>query len=282
MLHFLTTVKQITLMTGLILLILISFTSYVPSRIMRINVLDVGQGDSIYVESMDGYSILIDVGFDNSVVFELPKIQSGNKKFIDYLVITHYDFDHVGGLTELLMRYEIGTAFLPYLPAQDDPDYKVIEILDSNRISFEVVDADEYLDFGCCATIDFVWPKDNVVVSDSNDSSVGVVLTYQDFDIYMAGDLSLEYEIESLEGINKDFEVFKLGHHGSRTSTSATMLDQIRVEYGIISAGLDNKYGHPHKEVLELLTEYEVVYLTTYENGNIQISTDGFSYSIDY
>jgi competence protein ComEC len=275
-------VKQITLMTGLILLILISFTSYVPSRIMRINVLDVGQGDSIYVESMDGYSILIDVGFDNSVVFELPKIQSGNKKFIDYLVITHYDFDHVGGLTELLMRYEIGTAFLPYLPAQDDPDYKVIEILDSNRISFEVVDADEYLDFGCCATIDFVWPKDNVVVSDSNDSSVGVVLTYQDFDIYMAGDLSLEYEIESLEGIDKDFEVFKLGHHGSRTSTSATMLDQIRVEYGIISAGLDNKYGHPHKEVLELLTEYEVVYLTTYENGNIQISTDGFSYSIDY
>jgi competence protein ComEC len=275
-------VKHILPILIILLSILTLWESNYGGEIMRINMLDVGQGDSIYVESPDKYSLLIDVGYDNSVVFELSNVKSNSIDQIDYLVLTHFDFDHVGGLAELLKRYRIGLTLLPYVPESDESDYKIIELLLDYDIPFVAVVSGEALKLGCCVDIDFIWPPTNQNIYEPNDSSIGMILTYNDFNLYAAGDLSANFELDSLQNIDIDFEILKVGHHGSKTSTTIDLLEKIDVEYALISAGLDNRYGHPHPEVLDMLEVQGAQHLGTYEHGTITVHTDGYAYSIGY
>lgn len=279
MLRFQLIVKQMVVMVLVWVLILTGVGSFRWYGIMRTRILDVGQGDSILIQSPDEFTMLIDTGFDNSVVFQLSQFVS---KSIDLLVLTHFDMDHVGGLREVLSRFEVGVVLVPYIPTLDDNDYAIIEILNEFKVEYLVINSTMEFSLGCCVDVNVLWPDAGFETSDSNDYSIVLLIRYKDFEILTTGDLSKSYEELAVSRYSSDFEVVKLGHHGSKTSTSGNYLEMTKPEVAVISSGKDNKYGHPHQEVLDLLSSQGIDTKNTADVGTISIYSDGHSFSLDY
>jgi len=125
--------------------------------------------------------------------------------------------------------------------------------------------------------IDILFPDRSTIEWDANTASIVVRLVYGDTSFLLTGDSPkrIEEYITSLDGGWLSASVLKLGHHGSRTSTSEFFLGIVNPQYAVISAGTDNRYGHPHKEVMDMLNQFEIPSLATYESGTIIFESDG-------
>jgi len=246
-------------------------------RLLTVAFLDVGQGDAIFIESPSGNQILLDGGPDNSVLRELSKIMPFYDRSINTVIASHPDKDHIGGLPEALKRYQVDMIIEPGV-SNDTAVYNEFEKL-IKELSIEKniarrgmrvwLDKNIYLEI--------LFPDRDTDGWDTNDASIVVRLLYGDTSFILSGDSSKKMEeyIVSLDGSALHSDVLKLGHHGSKTSTSEIFLAAVSPEYAIVSAGKDNRYGHPHKEVMDMIKEFEISSLATYENGTIIFQTDG-------
>ena len=251
--------------------------------ILTVAFLNVGQGDAILIESPDGNQILIDGGPNAKVLHELGGVLPFYDRFLDVILATHPDKDHTAGLADVFHRFGVGAYFL----SGAESDNGMNEILDAASAK---ASAKKYLarqgmriDLGRGAMLDILFPDRDATHLETNTSSIVAKLSYGETSFLFTGDSPKAIE-EYLAGENEygenaegvlDVDVLKLGHHGSRTSTSEIFLDATTPQYAIISAGKDNRYGHPHQEVLSLLAAHRIPALNTADTGTIIFQSDG-------
>ena len=252
---------------------------------INVTVLDVGQGDGIFIKGPKGNTYLIDGGSSDVKKAGKYRIESFLKSQgvgkIDYVFISHGDGDHISGIVEMIGRMNIGIAIETIvLPGEEFWDEELTGLAHlAMEKGVRVVSmkagqmfAEGELTFNCLAPLE--------VTGDGNADSMVLALNYKEFNMLFTGDVEKEGEeiltdclMEKYPSVS--WEVLKVAHHGSKNSTSEEFLESILPSYALISAGRNNSYGHPHDETLERLTDAGCKILSTQENGAITIVTDG-------
>ncbi|MDO8728788.1 MAG: ComEC/Rec2 family competence protein [bacterium] len=250
-----------------------------PSDILAVYFLDVGQGDAILIDSPRHSRVLVDGGANRKVLSELGKILPFADKRIDVMVETHPDKDHIGGLPEVVSRYDVGLFLEPGVESENNIDDELKNRLEQKNIPKLLAKRGMVINFGDGAKFQILFPLYGQDVSnwETNSASIVARLVYKDKSFLLTGDSPIRIENVLLNfGQNLlDSNVLKAGHHGSRTSTSLVYAEAVSPEYAVISAGLDNTYGHPHKEVLDILEKIGAKIVSTTESSTIKFETDG-------
>lgn len=247
---------------------------------MKVVFLDVGQGDSIYIEAPNGRQVLIDGGPDAKLLSSLAKVMPFADRSIDMVIATHPDADHIGGLPILLDNYKV-TSIMENGATSTSSVYASLE----DKISKDKVNKiiahrgmRIILDDKKNIYLDILYPDRDISNMDSNEGSIVCKLVYGKDSFMFTGDAT-SYVENLIEWNESDAtlhsNVLKLGHHGARTSSSLLWLEKVDPEVAIISAGKNNKYGHPHKETLDRLSSLHIPYLSTMDLGNIMFESDG-------
>jgi competence protein ComEC len=239
--------------------------------------LDVGQGDAIYIETPDGVQLLIDGGPDGTVLRELPLVMPWWDRRIDMILATHPDKDHIGGLVDVLTRYEVGKI----IRTENESDTAVasaFSFMSAEEVGAitHLARAGDMIQLGASTTLTVYSPASDPTTWESNNASIVTKLTYGEIDFMLTGDASVgteEWMVDEYGGLLAS-EVLKLGHHGSRTSTADNFLDTVHPTYAIVSAGADNRYGHPHEEVMAKVQARNIQLLDTL-GGAVVFRSDG-------
>lgn len=240
--------------------------------------LDVGQGDALFVESPTGTQILVDGGSPRKILSELTLAMSPFDRHIDALIITNPDADHVGGFLEVLKNYKVDQVFEPGT-TNDSRIYQNLKAeLNKKNIPVTLLGKGMRLDLGGGAVIDVLFPDRDVSFWDTNAGSAVVKLIYGNTSVLLTGDSTIETEKIILaefpaSGLKSD--ILKVGHHGSRSSSSNDFIKAVSPTYAVISSGRDNPYGHPHQEVVDDLILLGTKVFRTDLLGTITMKSDG-------
>jgi competence protein ComEC len=256
------------------------FIENAPNKFLKINFLDVGQGDAIFIETLDKRQMLIDGGPDLSILEKLGKTMPFYDRYIDVILLSHPEQDHLNGLIEVLKRYDVGVIVMAGI-VRDTEQYKEFaNLIKSKKISVYIAYNRGTINFGPSAGelhFNILSPLENMngkKLSDSNNYSIVGKLIYKNFSALFTGDIEKSAENKLIKtGADLKSSIIKIAHHGSKTSNSENFLKAVNALMAIIEVGKDNQYGHPHQEVLDRLKNLLV--LQTGINGNIQILTDG-------
>ncbi|MFA5052394.1 MAG: ComEC/Rec2 family competence protein [Patescibacteria group bacterium] len=249
---------------------------------LRATFFDIGQGDSTLIQTPSHQSILIDAGPDTTVLSKLGETLPFYDRRIDLVILTHCHADHEGGLAAVLERYDVGQVIWSGVGDQSPGCVAWQDVSRQKKIPVHVVSAGERYDFGA-AEMDIVYPLNHQSVAsygkDLNMTSLVSRLTYQDTSFLFTGDAPVEIEQELLKqrNITLASDVLKVGHHGSRYSSSLEFLQAIRPQFVVISVGAGNSYGHPHLAVLNRLAYLGINTLRTDEYGDVVCVSDGRS-----
>lgn len=246
---------------------------------LQVHFLDVGQGDSALIETPTGVQVLVDGGANASVLRRLSKKTSFFDRDIDVVIGTHPDKDHIGGLIDVLERYTVGMILTTENKGETDTSalYNKLKTAEGAEIILARRGQEIHLD--ASTTLRILFPDSDPKDMETNTSSIVFQLIYGDSVFMFTGDSpkSIEEYLVLVEGESLKSDVLKLGHHGSRTSTSKLYLDEVRPAIAIVSAGKDNSYGHPHVEVTDLLFNKRIEVLETSKEGTITLLSDGNS-----
>lgn len=239
--------------------------------------LDVGQGDAIFIEAPNGNQMLIDGGKGKGVLAQLSKVMPLYDKSIDVVLATHPDADHIGGLPAVFEYFDVRTFIEPGV-SSDTAVYEALEksVIEENAKKI-LARRGMKIDLGEGTSFLVLFPDRDVTDFETNTASIAGILTYGESSFLLTGDSPKEIEnyLVFLDAEGLDVDVLKVGHHGSRTSTSKAFAAAISPEYAVISAGKNNSYGHPHAEVLQILSENDVQVVRTDEMGTIIFTSDG-------
>ena len=252
-----------------------------PDNLTHVYFLDVGQGDAIFLKTAEQFRILIDGGPDANLMNSLDRLVPPWDRHLDLVVLTHPHADHVSGLIEAVKRYSIDEFLFNGMAYESMTYTTLLQMVGDKQIKMATADVSHDYMFGR-ATFSTIYPSaDDQPFNDLNDSSVVNVFNYGNFRLLLTGDISTAVENDLIaRGLLSDVDVLKVAHHGSRTSTSQNFLRAVTPAVGVISAGHDNKFGHPHAETLERLQQAGVQVYRTDENGTVEVVTDGERYII--
>lgn len=257
----------------LLFVVYIFIKKHEANRPLKVAFLDVGQGDAIYIEAPNKKQILIDGGRDQKVLSELSRIMPFSDRSIDIVMSTHPDADHIGGLEHVLDRYTTEIFFDTGARSGTKTYQSLVDTIKDKEISHVVArrGTDIVLDQKNNIVLHIIFPDHSIFDSDTNDSSLTTMLSFEDHKILLTGDLSSEKELYLLDidGEKLNSDILKIGHHGSRTSSAPEFIEIVSPEMAIISAGENNSYGHPHKEVTDLLNSMGIKYMETSKEGTI-------------
>lgn len=246
---------------------------------LQVSFLDVGQGDSIYIKAFGKTDMLIDGGKNGDVLLQnLSATMDAFDNQIDVLVITHPDEDHSGGLVSVVRDYKIGAIFISGNISDNKNYNQILEIAGQEKIPTFKAEAGTniFLDKDKEIVFEVLSPKGEVLFEESNSTSIFGRLVYGKSEFMLTGDAGVEIEdIVLKEAKYIDSDVLKLGHHGSKTSTSMNFLKAVDPEVVIISAGENNSYGHPHQDVMDRVQSLNIKSLATYDLGIITFLSDG-------
>ncbi len=240
--------------------------------------LNIGQGEALFIESPSGTQILVDGGPPRKILSELSRIMSPFDRFIDAIIITNPDQDHIGGFMDVLKVYKVGRVFESGTRNNSKTYQNLIEEIENKNIPRVLARKGMKLHLGGGVVIDILFPDRDVSTWTTNDGSVVAKLTYDNIKIMLTGDATLKTEkiiLNENSGADLQSTILKVGHHGSVTSTSESFLKVISPSYAFISDGKNNKYGHPHQEVLDALFLFGIKVFRTDLLGSIIIKSDG-------
>ncbi len=248
-------------------------------NVLTVAFLDVGQGDSILIRAPNSQIMLIDGGRSTNLAQQviIPKLHEWGAQQVDVLIPTHPDQDHIAGLAGVLENFPVKTAALTgQVHTTQIYERLLTDIRDKTADSIKVRTG-AAIPFDPAVKIDVLNPDDQAVASDdTNNASIVIKLTYGSTSFLLTGDAELPANKAMLDhGFDVRSTVLKLGHHGSRTSTNEDWLRQVQPQLGIISAGKDNSFGHPHPEVIAALEKLGISYIRTDEHGTITVTSDG-------
>lgn len=248
-----------------------------PKSFARISFLDVGQGDAILIQARNGNQVLFDSGPNRKVLSELSKEMPFFDRSLDIVIATHPDADHIGGFPEIIKRYDTKFFIEPGISAETSHYRELKERLKIKNIPQLKARRGMVLDMKDGSFVEILFPDRDVSGLDPNDASIIARYVFGENCFLLTGDASQKMEEYFLD-LEKDSigcDVLKAGHHGSKTSSSDSFVSAVSPSIAIISAGKDNRYGHPHKEVLDVLEKYNIEVFNTAESGTIRLETDG-------
>jgi competence protein ComEC len=271
--------KQIVAITFLAVFILIIFSlelaHYKNSRMapLEISFLDIGQGDAILINYLHQYQILIDGGpSGKKVLTELSKVMPPFDDKIEVIIITHPDRDHFTGLIDVVKKYQVGLILINGQKSDDELWQEFQTIIKEKKIQKQVAGEGSKLNIGERIRFKFFNPdKIEENKKANNDNSIVSRLDYGDNSFLFTGDASFNAEADMIfdqEDIDVDW--LKVGHHGSKFSTSKFFLARVTPQVSIISVG-ENDYGHPTKETLQRLKDSNSRILRTDQLGTITV-----------
>ena len=268
---------------------------------LKIAFLNIGQGDSIFIETPHGNQILIDGGPSGKVLQELGKQMSFFDNSIDMIIVTNPDKDHIGGFLDVLKRFDVSTEIEPGT-VSSTAVYKEFTKKIAQEGAKKII-AQRGMDFLLDTDVHLLilFPDKDVSTFSTNDGSIVAKLVYKNTSVMLTGDAPEKTEkyLDALE--TRDFafsatssttsatsttstlaniahlksDILKVGHHGSKSATSQEFLENVLPSYAVISAGKNNSYGHPSPEVTDRLTKNKIPILGTYAEGTIVFESDG-------
>jgi competence protein ComEC len=246
---------------------------------LQVVFLDVGQGDSILILAPNGQTMLVDGGRTIEMADRviLPQLKAWGAQQVDVLVVTHPDADHISGLVGVLEKFPVAlVALTGDQHATQIYERLLLDIRDKNIKALKVRTGTP-IPFDPAVKLDVLGPDEAAVNQDNtNDGSIVIKLTYGATSFLLTGDAEFAENLAILRrGADVRSTVLKLGHHGSSTSTDENWLRAVQPQLGVISAGADNPYGHPHAEVINALNKLGIPYIRTDEHGTITVTSDG-------
>lgn len=249
------------------------------AQMLTVSFLDVGQGDAIFIEAPNGNQLLIDSGKGSQILRGLGRAMGFFDHTLDAVVATHPDADHIGGFPDVFQRYRVGAVFVSGV-LDEGGDAQAFDSAVRNegvaprfaRRGMRII-----LDAGRGVELRVLFPDRDVSRMEANTGSVVAQLIYGQTEFMLTGDSpsAIETYLVARDGATLGSDVLKLGHHGSRTSSAEEFLKAVHPRFAIVSAGKDNRYGHPHKEVLERVGQRGALLLNTAERGTITFVSDG-------
>lgn len=245
---------------------------------MEVHFLDVGQGDATLI-TCDGHAMLIDAGDDTKGTAIQNYLKKQKIKSLDYLILTHPDADHIGGAPVIITKFEIAKVFVSNFEKDNSTYRKLIQALDDNNLKSSTPAVKSKYSLG---TAEFTILAPNDTYETPNDSSIALLLKNGKNSFLFTGDAEATAEMDILaNGIDISADVYKVGHHGSRSSTSQRFFKAVKPDYAVISCGEGNSYGHPHAETLNTLRTNGVAVYRTDEDGTIIATSDGKTISFN-
>jgi len=253
---------------------------------LEVTFFDVGQGDSIFIETPSGHQILIDGGPTSVVLEKLGKEMPFWDRTIDLVVLTHPEHDHYGGLLEVLKRYKVENVLWTGI-IRDTAEYREWQkLIKEEGADVFIAQAGQNIELARndIANLEVLYPFESLEgqeMKDSNNTSVITKLVYGESSFLFTGDIyqSVERELLNLVKQRLESDVLKVGHHGSKTSSAEEFIEKVAPEIAVIQAGRDNSYGHPHEITLATLEKYGINILRTDLDGDIKIISDGYAVS---
>ena len=234
----------------------------------------IGQGDSTLI-SFRGKNYLIDTGGarqENKIAekFLFPTLKLRGLTKIDGIFISHFDEDHAGNLNKILKKYRVDNIFISHLP--EEPEILKEAEKFSNIVILKKGDKVKILGDTIAEVL-----SDSENSEEENDNSMVLLINHRGFKTLFTGDISENVE----KKINRDIDILKVAHHGSKTSTSKEFLENTSPKFALISAGVNNSYGHPHEEVLQNLEKHGIIYYVTARDGQVDFKIYGDKLRID-
>ena len=238
--------------------------------------IDVGQADAIYIKD-DNSNMMIDAGNNADGKLLVKYLQSLNVNNFKYVVGTHAHEDHIGGMDDIINNFKIDNFYMPEAISTSKTFEDVLDALDKNKVTFQTPKIGDKFTL---ENTNFEVLSIGNDTSDLNDTSLVLKMSYNNTCVLFMGDASSNVE-KNLLNKDIDCQVLKVGHHGSRYSSSDEFIKKVNPTYGIIMVGKDNKYGHPTKKALDILNKYKVTIHRTDEEGTIVMHLKGNDISFE-
>jgi len=234
--------------------------------------LDVGQGDSILIWSRD-HAVLIDGGDVGRQDVILGYMRRAGIRRLDYVIATHPHRDHIGGLVAVLGRVDVGAVIMPDVVHTTETFVNLLAVIENNDLPLVVPEPGQWFRAGIIE-LEILWPTGTQ--RNLNDASIVARLQHGETAFLFTGDLEAAGERELIAtGQDLRANVLKVGHHGSRTSTTDALLDAVGPVAAVIQVGERNQFGHPHGEVMARLNEHGIAVYRTDVDGTVIMVSDG-------
>jgi competence protein ComEC len=250
---------------------------------LTVSFLNIGQGDSILIQGPTGVQVLVDGGPDSGVLSRVADKLPFWDRSLDAVVATHPDADHISGLTNILNRYQVSYIFEPGVENDTKAWSNFVSAVNQETQSGAqhiVARRSMRLTLGGGAHADILYPDSDVShIKETNAGSIVMHIVYGKTSFLLTGDLPAEQELYLVKTDAKDLAstVLKVGHHGSKNSSTPEFLAAVHPSYGVFSRGCNNRYGHPAPRVVELFTQLKIPTYDTCTEGTITFYSDGVS-----
>ena len=243
---------------------------------MSIKILDVGQGDSILIRTPGGHKILVDGGPSDKVLDYLGSELPFYDKDLDLVVLTHPDKDHLTGLIEVVKRYNVKHLWTSYGENNTAEFEAWKSVVSSEILNVQVVWSGDKMTFSDGLTLEVVSPKEQASFSDTNSSSIVILIDYKEFEGILTGDA--DNQVQPYTSNLGEVEFLQIPHHASKLALDEAYTKLLSPAVSVISVGSRNSYGHPAKNTLEFLQSIGSKIFRTDQNGTIEIVSDGINW----
>lgn len=270
---------------GLILLaalFIVGIIAYAAMRedrhgLLTVTFLNIGQGDSIFIDAPSGAQAIIDGGPDTSVLRELSRVMPWYDRSIDVMIPTHPDADHISGLIDVLARYKVGLILQSSVQG-DTATWNTLEkSISTEGAHVLTATRGQIIDLGKGAYIEVLSPDRMLPNAETNTACVVTRLVYGATSFMLPCDApqAIENYLVSLDGTALKSDVLKAGHHGSKNSSSPLFVGFVDPQYAVYSRGCDNSYGHPNQETIDTFARFKIPTFDTCTDGAVTFVSDG-------
>jgi competence protein ComEC len=250
--------------------------------VLTFSVLDIGQGDALFIESPTGTQVIVDGGPDKNLMKEISGVLPWYDRHIDMIVVTNPDLDHYSGFIPLLDKYSVDVDLEPGTTNKYEAYGQLEQKLALKRIPKVLARRGQVIDLGGGAYLKILFPDRDVSGLSSNDGSIVMQLVYGETSVMLQGDstANIEHYLVGQYGTELKSTILKAGHHGSKTSSTMEYVATVSPKWTVISSGKNNSYGHPNKETLATLKTLDIPALDTCAMGRITFTSDGKEFTL--
>ena len=259
------------------ILIIIIISLLIPSgknNYLSIHTIDVGQGDSILIQTPSSKNILIDGGDDNSHNIVSSYLKKQNVKRIDYIIATHFDSDHIGGLDNIIDKFNVSNIYAPNYESDTVSYQNLISSCVNKNLNLQYLKEGDFINIEDNINLTVLAPS--YIQEENNLNSIVFRIDYKNKSFLFTGDAEASNEMSIINSYElNDIDFLKVGHHGSSSSTTSEFIEEVSPDVAVISCGYKNQYGHPHRSTLDTLEKNNVLTYRTDILGHVVFYSDG-------